>query len=38
MDLIDEAKHRALEIFKERIKDDSEEHPGKVQVDQSKLE
>jgi arginyl-tRNA synthetase len=46
MDLIDEAKNRALEQFKERIKEDTSAGTGeenkeqfaKVQVDQDKLE
>lgn len=42
MDLLDEAKNRTLEIFRERMKEDEEEggvqHDKKVQVDQSDLE
>jgi arginyl-tRNA synthetase len=39
MDLLDEAKNRALEIFKERMKESAEEESkeAKVQVEQSQL-
>lgn len=40
MDLLDEAKNRTLEIFKERMKEDEEGEgtQSKVQVDMSELE
>ena len=41
MDLLDEAKNRTLDIFKERMKEDEEGAEGtqsKVQVDMSELE
>jgi arginyl-tRNA synthetase len=40
MDLLDEAKNRALEIFKERMKESAEEElkEAKVQVEQSQLQ
>lgn len=40
MDLLDEAKNRTLDIFKERMKEDEEGEgkQGKVQVDEAELE